>query len=293
MDLERAVVMADETTIKSDGSDAGGAKSQAAAAKGKSSWPDINNIAFTDVFQALAKGLEDFRAAPAFGLFFGGIYAIGGIIIYILLTRYDLPFLVYPMATGFVLIAPFVATGLYDVSRKLLDGTKPTWSGVLGSVWGASGRDMGWMALVTGFTLIIWMDIAALLFFGFFGGQGIATGTLPELLKQILTTPVGWLFLLLGNTVGALIATFVYSFTVVSFPMLYDRDIDFVTAMVTSVRSVTHNPGAMLLWAIIVGGLMLISLLSGFLAFFVVLPVLGHATFHLYRQLVGPPPAVA
>ncbi|MCB1513640.1 MAG: DUF2189 domain-containing protein [Hyphomicrobiaceae bacterium] len=261
--------------------------------KKKSPWPDVFKITSGDVFAALAKGLEDFRAAPGFGLFFGGIYALGGITIYILLTRFDLPYLVYPMATGFVLIAPFVATGLYDVSRKLLDGEALSWSGVLSSVWGASGRDMGWMALVTGFTLIIWMDIAALLFFGFFGGQGIATGTVPELFKQILTTPAGWLFLLMGNSIGALIAMFVFSFTAVSFPMLYDRDIDFVTAMVTSVRSVKENSGPMLLWAIIIGFLMLISIASGFLAFFIVLPVLGHATFHLYKRLVGPQPGAA
>lgn len=256
-------------------------------------WPDVHMITSTDVFAALAQGLQDFRSAPGFGLFFGGLYAIGGIVIFILLTQYNLPFLVYPMATGFVLIAPFVATGLYDVSRKLLEGQKLTWTGVLRSIKGASGRDMGWMALVTGFTLIIWMDIAAILFFGFFGGQGITTGSVSELLKQIVSTPEGWLFLLLGNTVGALIATFVYSFTVVSFPMLYDRDVDFVTAMVTSVRSVVDNIGPMLLYAIIIGTLMLLSILSGFLAFFVVLPLLGHATFHLYKRLVGPQPEVA
>lgn len=266
----------------------GGQTAPQAKAKRKSDWPDVNKINSADVFAALAKGLQDFRAAPGYGLFFGGIYAVGGVVLYILLTRFNLPYLVYPLATGFVLIAPFVATGLYDVSRKLLDVTELSWSGVLGSVRGASGRDMGWMALVTAFTLIIWMDIAALLFFGFFGGQGIATPDLPELVRHIVTTPEGWLFLLIGNTVGALIAAFVFAFSAVSFPMLYDRDVDFVTAMVTSVKSVKQNAGPMLVWAIIIAGLTLLSLLSGFLAFFVVLPVLGHATFHLYRRLVAP-----
>ncbi len=259
----------------------------------KSDWPDVNKLAVSDIVEALALGLNDFRAAPRYGLFFGGIYALGGLIITVLLLFYDLPFLVYPLAMGFVLIAPFVATGLYDVSRKLLRGEPLTWGGVFGSVIGASGRDMGWMALVTAFTLIIWMDIAALLFFGFFGGQGIATPDLSALLREIVSTPAGLLFLAIGNTVGAIIALFVFSFTAISFPMLYDRDIDFVTAMVTSVRTVTGNFRPMLLWGFIIAGLMVISILSGFIAFFVVLPVLGHATFHLYRRAVAPAAAAS
>ena len=260
----------------------------APAAKPKSQWPDINKLAISDVVDVIAKGLADFRAAPKYGLFFGGIYAIGGIVITVLLLFFDLPFLVYPLAMSFVLIAPFVATGLYDVSRKLERGEPLSWSGVLASVRGASGRDMGWMALVTAFTLIIWMDIAALMFFGFFGGQGIATSDLSTLLRDIVTSPEGMVFLAIGNTVGALIALFVFSFSAVSFPMLYDRDVDFVTAMVSSVRTVTKNFGPMVLWAAIIGALMLISLLAGFLPLFVTLPVLGHATYHLYRRAVAP-----
>lgn len=264
------------------------AQAPPAALKRKSDWPDVIPLSAADVVDSLAAGLSDFRRAPRFGLFFGGVYALGGLLISVLLIFFDMPFLVYPLAMSFVLIAPFVATGLYDVSRKLLRGEPLSWQGVLSSVRGASGKDMGWMALVTAFTLIIWMDIAALLFFGFFGGQGIETGDVSGLLRQIVTTPEGLLFLAIGNFVGALIALFVFSFSAVSFPMLYDRDVDFVTAMVTSVRTVAKNFGPMAMWGAIIGGLMLISLLAGFLPLFVVLPVLGHATFHLYRKAVAP-----
>lgn len=285
--------MADTAT---EGTLAGRAPAQVPAqapVRRKSEWPEVNKLAVSDIVESLAAGLTDFRAAPKYGLFFGGIYALGGILISVLLLFFDLPFLVYPLAMSFVLIAPFVATGLYDVSRKLLRGEPLSWNGVLGSVWGASGRDMGWMALVTAFTLIIWMDIAALLFFGFFGGQGISTPDLPALFREILTTPAGLLFLAIGNTVGAVIALFVFSFSAISFPMLYDRDVDFVTAMVTSVRTVTNNFGPMVLWGAIIGALMIISLLAGFLPLFVTLPVLGHATFHLYRRAVAPAVAKA
>lgn len=266
-----------------------GISSPASSVQGsrKSDWPEVNKLSVPDVVDALATGLSDFRRAPRFGLFFGGIYALGGILISVLLVYFDLPYLVYPLAMSFVLIAPFVATGLYDVSRRLERGEPLSWNSVLSSVWGASGRDMGWMALVTAFTLIIWMDIAALLFFGFFGGQGIATGNVTELVHQIVSTPEGLLFLAIGNTIGAIIALFVFSFSAVSFPMLYDRDVDFVTAMVTSVRTVAKNFGPMVLWGAIIGALMIISLMAGFLPLFVVLPVLGHATFHLYRRAVA------
>lgn len=256
-----------------------------------SSWPEVNPLTSAHMLEALAAGLADFRAAPRYGLFFGGFYAVGGWLLLILLKYFNLPYLVYPMAMGFVLVAPFVATGLYDVSRRLERGETLSWSNVLSSVWGASGRDMGWMALVTAFTLIIWMDIAALLFFGFFGASGFTTPDPAGLVREILTTPSGWLFLAIGNVVGAAIALFVFSFSAVSFPMLYDREVDFVTAMVTSVRTVLANPGPMIAWALIIAFLVGISLLSGFLGLFVTLPVLGHATYHLYRRAVGAKPA--
>lgn len=256
-----------------------------------STWPEVKPLTSTHMLEALAAGVADFRTVPRFGLFFGGFYAVGGWLLIILLKYFNLPYLVYPLAMSFVLVAPFVATGLYDVSRRLERGETLTWGNVLTSVWGASGRDMGWMALVTGFTLIIWMDIAALLFFGFFGASGFTTPDPAGLVREILTTSSGWLFLAIGNAVGAAIALFVFSFSAVSFPMLYDREVDFVTAMVTSVRTVLANPGPMIAWALIIAFLIGISLLSGFLGLFVTLPVLGHATYHLYRRAVGAQPA--
>lgn len=265
-------------------------ESKAAVAGQSSSWPEVKPLASRDILESLAAGTSDFRAAPGYGLFFGGFYAVGGWLLIILLKYFNLPYLVYPMAMGFVLVAPFVATGLYDVSRRLERGETLSWRNVLGSVWGASGRDMGWMALVTAFTLIIWMDIAALLFFGFFGASGFTTPDPAGLVREILTTPSGWLFLAIGNVVGAAIALAVFSFSVVSFPMLYDREVDFVTAMVTSVRTVLCNPAAMIAWALMIAFLVGISLLSGFLGLFVTLPVLGHSTYHLYRRAVGAQP---
>lgn len=248
---------------------------------------EIQMVSIDDLLEILALGIRDFKAAPAYGLFFGGIYAVGGWVLILMLIEFDLPFLVYPLAAGFALIAPFIASGFYVVSSRLEKSEPLSWGIVLGTVKSMFGRDLGWMALVTGFSLFIWMDIAALLSFGFMSFQFFSFN---QLLNVIFTTPAGWAFLLIGHTAGALIAFGVFSYSVISIPMLFDRDIDFVTAMITSVRFVKRNPRVMAVWCFTIAVLTAISLLSGFLGLFVTLPVLGHATWHLYRRAISPGP---
>jgi len=251
----------------------------------KTSWPVINTITPSDVLDALDAGIRDFRSAPKYGLFFGAFYALAGWLLVSLVFYLEHPYLAYPLATGFALFAPFAATGLYDVSRRLERGEPLSWSAVLSSVQAVSGKELAWMAVVTVFTVIIWLDIAAFLFFAFMGFGG---GTSDNLINEILTTPRGWVFLAIGNAVGAILAGIVFSYSVVSFPMLYDRDVDFVTAMVTSVKSVLKNPRAMLIWAIIIAVQLVISLVSLFAGLIIALPILGHTTWHIYRKVVGP-----
>ena len=245
--------------------------------------PTVNTLSIDDLLDVLAAGIRDFRRAPAYGLFFGGIYVFGGWLLILLLLYFELPFLVYPLAAGFALIAPFVACGFYVVSQYQEAGDELNWGIVFGTVKSMFARDLGWMALVTGFSLFIWMDIAALLSFGFMEFQFFSFSTL---LDTILTTPAGWAFLVTGHAVGALIAFGVFSYSVISIPMLFDRDIDFVTAMITSVRFVKRNPRVMAIWCFTIAALTAISLLSGFVGLLVTLPVLGHATWHLYRRAV-------
>ncbi|MBL4756326.1 MAG: DUF2189 domain-containing protein [Rhizobiales bacterium] len=246
---------------------------------------EIQTVTVDDLLDVLALGLRDFKAAPAYGLFFSGIYAVGGWVLILMLIEFDLPFLVYPLAAGFALIAPFIASGFYVVSSQLEKSEPLSWSIVFGTVKSMFDRDLGWMALVTGFSLFIWMDIAALMSFGFMSFQSYS---FTELLGIILTTPVGWAFLIIGNTAGAVIAFGVFSYSVISIPMLFDRDIDFITAMITSVRFVKRNPRVMAIWCFIIATLTTISLLSGLVGLFVTLPLLGHATWHLYRKAIPP-----
>jgi len=261
-------------------------KKNAQPANVRASDVQINTVSINDIIEILGAGLQDFRAAPLYGLFFAGIYALGGWMLILLLNVLHLPFLVYPLAAGFALIAPFIATGLYAVSAKLESGDPLSWRGIFCAVWKARASDIGWMAVVTAFSLFIWMDIAALLTFGFMGFN-LTSST--EIIRQVFTTPEGVLFLVIGHFVGAAIAFAVFSFSVISFPMLFDRDIDFVTAMITSVKVMKASVKPMALWCGIIAFLVLISLLSGLLGLFVTLPVLGHASWHLYRRTVRAP----
>jgi hypothetical protein len=167
-------------------------------------FPAVRKIVVDDLVEAFASGLRDFRAAPAYGLAIGAFCAGGGWLIVLLLWQFKMPYLAYPMAMGFVLVAPFVVTGLYDVSRRLELSEPVSWSAMAGAIWATRLRDLRWMALISAFSLVIWMDIAALLSFGFLGFKSLD----GELLNELLTTPSGLLFLLIGNLAGALIALF-------------------------------------------------------------------------------------
>lgn len=251
--------------------------------RASSQWPAVAQVGFEDLLDAMAAGLRDFRRAAPYSLAFGAIFAVGGWGLALLLFAFDLPFLVYPLAIGFALIAPFVATGTYAISYCLDQGEPLSWTEIRRLIWQAARRDLGWMALVTGFAFFIWVDIAAFLLFGFLGFEALTGDDLPGL---IFGTSQGLFFLVTGHVVGAVIAMGVFSFSVTSFPMLFERNHDFVTAMVTSVKVVLASPRVMVVWCATIAVLVGLSLLSGLVGLFVVLPVLGHATWHLYRRCV-------
>jgi len=250
-----------------------------------SSIPVVRELRRNDLWDALVLGWRDFWRAPQYGLFFGLLYAAGGWTVLLLATVSGYYFLAYPLAAGFALVAPFVCAGLYEVSRRLEAGLPVTWNDVFGAIRGGGKRDLGWMALVTTFTFFIWIDIAIFLYAMFFGMKAPGPWAL---VVDIATTSNGRLFFLVGNLVGACIAFFVFSITVVSFPMLLDRDVDFVSAMITSVRVVRRNLARMIMWAFMIALFVAFSLMSGLAALIFVLPLLGHATWHVYRRAVAP-----
>lgn len=252
--------------------------------------PVVLRITAADVAEALAKGLRDFQAAPLLGLLFGGVFALGGMAIVMAATALGMSYLAYPLAAGFALIGPFAAAGLYEVSRRREMGQ----TAMLSDIWFAIRRrsEIGWMAFVTLFILVIWMYQVRLLM-ALLLGVNRSFATLDQFMTVVLTTPEGLMFLAIGNVVGAVLSLLLFSLTVVSFPLLLDRDVDFVTAMITSVRAVVTSPGPMIGWAFVITVLLIVSALPLFLGLVVTLPVLGHATWHLYRRIVAPVAGVA
>jgi uncharacterized membrane protein len=252
--------------------------------------PVVRPIAAADIAEALGQGLRDFQAMPLYGLMFGALYAAGGILIVLSLTAFGMVYLAYPLAAGFALIGPFVAVGLYEMSRRREKGEPVT----LAAIWATvrSRSEIGWMAFVTLFIFVIWMYQVRLLI-ALILGINASFSSLQQFITLVLTTNEGLLFLAIGNAVGAALSLILFSLTVVSFPLLLDREVDFVTAMVTSVRAVVTSPLPMIGWAAVIVVLLIVSSIPYFLGLVVTLPVLGHATWHLYRRIVAPLPATS
>lgn len=248
--------------------------------------PKVREVGRDDVLAALRLGIDDFRAAPILGLLFGGIYALGGLLLLWMTMSAGVGYLTYPLATGFALLGPFVAVGCYEVSRRREIGETLDVRAILGVMGRQSSRELGWMAFVTLFVFLMWMYQVRILLILTLGFKNFTT--FGEFLHVVTTTPEGWLFMALVHLDGLIFALITFSLTVVSFPLLLERDIDFVTAMITSVKSVTTNPKTMLSWGLVVALLLLLGTLPAFLGLFVILPVLGHATWHLHRRLLEP-----
>ncbi|MCC0017236.1 MAG: DUF2189 domain-containing protein [Rhodobiaceae bacterium] len=253
--------------------------------------PKVRSFTFAEVVAAAGRGMQDFRSAGLTSALFGIAYAIGGIIVILTAAWSDLTWISYPLATGFALIGPFAAVGLYDISRRLEAGTPLRLSEIMGVVWAQHRREIGWMAFVVLFVFTAWMYQVRLLLALFIGFEPIAS--YADFFHALFTTPNGLIFLAVGHVVGAILAVILFSLSVISFPILLDRDIDFITAMITSVQTVVKNPLPMLGWAFVVVMLLIAASLPMFLGLVVVLPILGHATWHIYRMAIEPEEAPA
>ena len=246
--------------------------------------PDVNALSVADLRAALMAGLSDFARAPLYGLGIGAIFALIGATIVLALTVWDIPWMIYPFAIGFPLIGPFAAVGLFEVSRRLEKGEPISWSIVFSAVWRQRGRELSWMAFVMLFFFWMWMYQVRLLIALFLGRLSFAT--LEKFFNIVLYTPEGWLFLAVGHLVGAALALVLFSITVVSIPLLMERNYDFVTAMITSVKSVVASPVVMLGWGVFVTLAIIAASLPLFAGLLVILPILGHATWHIYKRAV-------
>lgn len=243
--------------------------------------PEIRTLSFANLGHALRSGAADFRAAPRFGFFFSAVYVLGGF----LMAWLGAGTVIWTLATslGFPLVAPFAAAGLYEVSRRLEAREPLTWEGVLGVVWRERTRQLPWAGAIIVIYFLFYTFLAHMLFALFMGLSpmtNVSTGWEAFLTRQGLTM-IGVEF-----AVGGVLAFLLYALTVVSLPLLLDREVDFVSAMILSVGCVAQNPVVLGAWALLIAVTTLLALVPWFLGLLLVLPVLGHATWHLYRRAV-------
>ena len=259
-------------------------ESATAAAYAPPALPAVRKIGFADLDEALAKGWQDFRSKPGHVLLLAIIYPIIGLVLARLTFGYDVLRLLYPLAAGFAFLGPFAALGFYEISRQREQGREPSWWGVLDLL---RGKQRGSILALGGLLLVIffaWIGIAEAIFEALFGPEPVVT--LSGFVREVFETPEGKRLALIGNAVGLLFALVVFSISVVSFPLLVDRDVGAPAAIVTSVKAVLKNPLIMLAWAGIIAAALIVGSLPFFIGLAIVLPVLGHASWHLYRKVV-------
>jgi uncharacterized membrane protein len=250
--------------------------------------PVVRKIGMADLKDALAKGIDDFRAFPTHAIFLSIIYPVVGLVLARLTLSYDFLPLLFPLAAGFALIGPFAATGLYEMSRRRELGLKVSWQDAFGARRSPSIDGILVLGALLTVLFVMWVAVAQAIYIANFGYAPAAS--IPNFLRQVLTTPAGWSLIVVGNGVGFLFAVAALTISVVSFPLLLDRDVGAAVAILTSVRAVLKNPVTMAVWGLIVAGLLLIGSLPLLVGLAVVMPVLGHSTWHLYRKLVEPGP---
>lgn len=248
-----------------------------------SSIPQVRKIVVSDLLASLKAGLSDFAAAPSFGLFFGLFYALGGVALLGLAWLFGQYMLMLPLVMGFALIGPFAAVGLYEVSRRLEKGLPLSFSVVLGVVRRQSTRQIMMLGFALMVLLLFWVRVALLIYALNFGMKPIN----PLILGlDAMFTPAVATFLMTGTLIGAGFAFVAFAISVFSFPHLMANQQDFISAIILSVKGVMLNLPVMLIWGAIVGVLLVLAAAPMFLGLLVVLPVLGHATWHLYRRVI-------
>jgi uncharacterized membrane protein len=254
--------------------------------------PEVRSIGLADLRDVLAKGIDDFWAMPTHAMFLCIIYPVVGFVLARLAFGYSILPLLYPLVTGFALVGPVAALGLYELSRRKEAGRDASATHAFDVLESSSIGAIAALGLLLLVIFAIWVAVANAIYianFGYASPQSIET-----FLYDVLTTRAGWTLIVVGNGVGLLFAILVLAISVVSFPLLLDRDVGAAVALLTSIRAVARNPLTMAVWGLIVGVLLLIGSLPFFLGLTVIMPVLGHATWHLYRKVVepyvGPPP---
>ena len=249
--------------------------------------PVVRRISTSDLYYALARGYDDLAAFPSYAIFLCVIYPLIGILL-IGITSGTLSLLplVVPIAAGFALVGPVAAIGLYELSRRREAGLDSSPRHVFDVLHSPSLGGIIALSILLIAIYLIWLLVAEWLYIGIFGHS--TPTSIEQFITDVLTTPHGWTLIVVRWGIGFLFAALVLSISAISFPLLLDRDVGAAEAMRTSLRVMAANPLPMALWGLIVAALLLIGSIPFFLGLTVVMPLLGHATWHLYRRTVEP-----
>jgi uncharacterized membrane protein len=249
--------------------------------------PQVRQIGVADLAQAFAEGIDDFKAFRTDVVFLCVVYPVVGVVLARMAFGYHMLPLEFPLASGFALIGPFAAVGLYEMSRQREHGTELGWGGAFGVVHSPAFGAIIVLGLLLMAIFLLWLGAAMTIYNLTLGPEPPAS--IGAFVSDVLTTSSGWAMIVIGVGVGFVFAVVAMAVSVVSFPLLLDRDVPLHTAIWTSVRAVAANPGTMALWGLLVAVGLALGSLPLFIGLIVVMPVFGHATWHLYRKLVATP----
>ena len=247
--------------------------------------PVVRKIGLADLKDALTKGLDDFGAYRSDVVFLGAIYAAAGLVFARVAFGLDMLPLVFPLASGFALVGPLAAIGLYEMSRLREQGQDVSWRNAIDVIHAPAAGAIAILGLVLIGTLLLWLFAAWEIYAHTLGPAEPASVSI--FLLDVFFTAAGWTMIVVGVGVGFLFAVFALALGIVSFPLLVDRDVGLDTAVRTSFRAARMNPVPVAAWGLIVAAGLVLGSLPLFIGLIVVLPVLGHATWHLYRKLVA------
>ncbi len=246
------------------------------------------HLAIRSLSVACKSGIDDFMAMPSHAVFLCVVYPILGIFLIALTLDNSMLPLAFPIAAGFALVGPLAAIGLYELSRRREAGLDSSSSHALDVLHSPSLGAIVALGVLMMAIFLIWLAVAEAIYIANFGYGG--PGTLQQFVHNVFFTQAGWNLIIVGTGVGFLFAVAVLTIGAISFPLLLDRDVGAAVALATSIRVVAANPGTMALWGFIVAVLLLLGSIPFFIGLTVVMPVLGHATWHLYRKAVEPDP---
>jgi len=244
----------------------------------------VRRIGAADLREALARGFDDFGAYRSDVVFLCVVYPVLGLVLARLAFGHALLPLLFPLASGFALVAPFAAVGLYEMSRRREQGAEVSWTTAFGVFRAPAFGAILMLGLLLVAIFLAWLVAAYLIYDHTLGP--VQPASISSFLRDIFTTAAGWAMIGIGFLVGFLFAVVVLAISVVSFSLLLDRDVGLDTAVTTSLRAAAASRGTMALWGAIIAGALVLGSLPLFVGLVVVLPVLGHATWHLYRRVV-------